>query len=106
MKKNESVKRRLMLLVPVVCTLDDTGGSFKATFEDCTAHLGEDGGREVGRVAGCLGGGVQITDKRSGAPVIWYIAPLELWNAFEAAAEVAATQLSAAGEQENRKDKV
>ena len=41
------------------------------------------GEQEMGRIAGCIGGAIEISDKASGRA--WTISPQDLWAAFQVA---------------------
>ena len=53
-----------------------SSGSIRMRIADCMATLKEDDGREVGKVAACIGGGFQISvGKRD-----WFLGVLELFT--------------------------
>lgn len=76
------------LIVRAVVTIDPeySDGSMHMTFQDCCAEVreglpGRDGKPElIGEVIGCLGGGVEINDRKSGKT--YFISAKSLWEAF------------------------
>lgn len=51
-------------------------------FGDCVVRV-SDGDRELGAIAACVGGGIELRDKTSGRT--WTIGSRALWAAFQAA---------------------
>jgi hypothetical protein len=49
-------------------------------FDDTMAKVSLDG-KELGSIAGCVGGGVEISDAETGD--IFYITPQSIWKAYE-----------------------
>lgn len=56
------------------------GGQMFFTFADTTVTVGKRG-KEIGTVAGCVGGGIQFTHKDYPNQT-WRINPRTLWHAF------------------------
>ena len=88
-------RRKLLLTVEAEEMFDpETGqGELHFTFMDtvCQVRRGEgDDQKDLGEVAGCLGGGLEFRDKRlkykdRSGTVSFYVNPMELWNGFQRA---------------------
>ena len=66
------------------CTMSPeyTKGTIGMAMNDTSVLISEDTGEQIGEIVACLGGGIQINDKRTSK--LYRISPLDLWNAFQA----------------------
>jgi len=83
---SEQAKHRpIVLTVEAEMTFDPERGSNRMHFVvgDCAARICPSETESIGRVAGCIGGDIEIHDSRSGRS--YTITPLDLWHSFQAA---------------------
>jgi hypothetical protein len=89
LRKEGLPTEKIILSVEAIVTIDPEylSGNMHLTFQDCSAEVrqglsGREGKPElIGEIVGCLGGGVEINDKKSGKT--YYISAGALWEAFE-----------------------
>lgn len=58
-----------------------TASTMRMKFSDTTVFVTDDDGNDVGRVSGCIGGGVEISDTIRGET--WFIDGRDIWNQFQ-----------------------
>jgi len=61
-------------------------GYMHMAFADCAATI-RDGETEIGEIVGCMGGGVELKDRRVTDHPTYFLSTRTLWNAFQRALE-------------------
>jgi hypothetical protein len=63
------------------------GGVLHMRFADCVVEIKNDAGETVGEVAGCIGGGIDISIHKPDHHYVWNISAMKLWQALMEALE-------------------
>jgi hypothetical protein len=75
---------RLDIKAEVIRKPGQTKGIMHFTIADTTTIVTEGpDGKELGRIAPCIGGGIELQDKASG--FTYFIRPEDMWTAFQMA---------------------
>lgn len=85
--KPKSNRKKIKLTIEATCMSDPDGqhGEMHFTFADTTIRV-MDGKREIGNIAGAIGGGMELCDNRiPDRQGCFYVHGEAIWKAFQAA---------------------
>jgi hypothetical protein len=83
----EKTKRETVVLEKMAVHLTSSprykNGYLHLKLADMSIKVSDDDGTEIGRVEGCIGGGIELRDERSGD--VYFLSVETLWTAFSEA---------------------